>query len=275
MNKSKASAKTDLQNKVIIITGASEGIGRALSLQLAPQGARLLLAARNRERLQSLASECGQAGAETLVCSCDVTRPADCESLVKNTIARFGRIDILVNNAGATMWAEFREISDLHIFNDIMEINYLGAVYCTHFALPHLVECGGLIVAVASLAGLTGVPSRTGYAASKHAMIGFFDSLRIELRGSGVDVSIIAPDFVVSQIHRRALQGDGQVMGKTPMQETRIMSAEACASLIANAMNKRQRLLITSARGKLGRWLKLIAPRLIDKIAERAIRLRR
>lgn len=265
----------DFANKTIIITGASEGIGRALALELAPQAPRLVLAARNRERLESLAKECEAAGATTLVCRCDVTGKADCETLVRNSIDRFGQIDILVNNAGATMWAEFSEVSDLLIFRELMDINYLGAVYCTHFALPYLLESRGLIVAVASLAGLTGVPSRTGYAASKHAMVGFFDSLRIELRTTGVGVCIIAPDFVVSQIHRRARKGDGEIMGDTPMQEARIMSAEDCAALIASAMQKRQRLMITSARGKMGRWLKLIAPALIDRIAERAIRLRR
>lgn len=265
----------DFANKTIIITGASEGIGRALALELAPQAPRLVLAARNRERLESLAKECEAAGAATLVCRCDVTGKADCETLVRNSIDRFGQIDILVNNAGATMWAEFSEVSDLLIFRELMDINYLGAVYCTHFALPYLLESRGLIVAVASLAGLTGVPSRTGYAASKHAMVGFFDSLRIELRTTGVGVCIIAPDFVVSQIHRRARKGDGEIMGDTPMQEARIMSAEDCAALIASAMEKRQRLMITSARGKMGRWLKLIAPALIDRIAERAIRLRR
>ncbi|MCH7508289.1 MAG: SDR family oxidoreductase [Proteobacteria bacterium] len=265
----------DFANKTIIITGASEGIGRALALELAPQAPRLVLAARNRERLESLAKECEAAGATTLVCRCDITGKADCETLVRNSIDRFGQIDILVNNAGATMWAEFSEVSDLLVFRELMDINYLGAVYCTHFALPYLLESRGLIVAVASLAGLTGVPSRTGYAASKHAMVGFFDSLRIELRTTGVGVCIIAPDFVVSQIHRRARKGDGEIMGDTPMQEARIMSAEDCAALIAGAMRKRQRLLITSVRGKLGRWLKLIAPTLIDRIAERAIRLRR
>ena len=265
----------DFANKTIIITGASEGIGRALALELAPQAPRLVLAARNRERLESLAKECEAAGATTLVCRCDITGKADCETLVRNSIDRFGQIDILVNNAGATMWAEFSEVSDLLVFRELMDINYLGAVYCTHFALPYLLESRGLILAVASLAGLTGVPSRTGYAASKHAMVGFFDSLRIELRTTGVGVCIIAPDFVVSQIHRRARKGDGEIMGDTPMQEARIMSAEDCAALIAGAMRKRQRLLITSVRGKLGRWLKLIAPALIDRIAERAIRLRR
>ena len=265
----------DCENKTIIITGASEGIGRALALELAPHGPKLVLTARNRERLESLAVQCQAAGATTLVCTCDVTGPGDCKSMIKQSIDRFGQIDILVNNAGATMWAEFSDVTDLLIFREIMDINYLGAVYCTHFALPHLLESQGLIVAISSLAGLTGVPSRTGYAASKHAMVGFFDSLRIELRKTGVDVSVIAPDFVVSQIHRRALKGDGERMGETPMQEKRIMSAEECARLIIGAMEKRQRLLITSARGKFGRWLKLIAPGLIDRIAERAIRLRR
>ncbi len=265
----------NFNHKTIIITGASEGIGRALSLLLASQGANLVLAARNRQRLESLATECEAAGARALVCTCDVTIPADCEALVGASVEHFGTIDTLVNNAGATMWTEFGEITDLSIFRRIMDINYLGSVYCTYYALPHLIRSRGLIVAVASLAGLTGVPSRTGYAASKHAMVGFYDSLRIELRGSGVDISVIAPDFVVSQIHRRALKGDGEAMGDTPMQEARIMTAEQCARLIVDAMSRRRRLLITSLRGKLGRWLKLIAPGVIDRIAERAIRLRR
>jgi short-subunit dehydrogenase len=129
-------------------------------------------------------------------------------------------------------------------------------------------------VAVASMAGLTGVPERTGYAASKHAQVGFFESLRIELQGSGVDVTLIAPDFVVSQIHRRALGADGKPLGASPMVEPRIMTSEQCARLIRGAMQRRQRLLVTSLRGKLGRVVKAFAPGLIDRIAARAIRMK-
>ena len=142
----------------------------------------------------------------------------------------------------------------------------------TAAALPHLRASRGLLVAVASIAGLTGVPERTGYAASKHAMVGFFESLRIELQGTGVDVTIVAPDFVVSQIHRRAIGPDGHALGQTPMQEARIMTAEECARLIVPAMSRRQRLLITSARGRLVRWARLLVPRRVDRLAARAIR---
>jgi len=162
-----------------------------------------------------------------------------------------------------------------HVYERLLAVNYLGAVHMTAAALPHLKRTRGLIVAIASIAGLTGVPERTGYAASKHALVGFFESLRIELADSGVDVTIVAPDFVVSQIHRRASGADGRPLGQTPMQEGRIMSAARCAQLTAGAMRRRQRLLITSARGRLGRWARLVAPRLVDGAALRAIRERR
>jgi len=179
-----------------------------------------------------------------------------------------------VHNAGITMWSRFDALQDLSIFERIMEVNYLAPVRLTALSLPHLKQSKGLLVAVASLAGLTGVPERSGYAASKHALIGFFDSLRIELRGSGVDVSVIAPDFVVSEIHKRAIGPDGEPLGASPMMQTRIMTAEDCAARIVRAIEKRERLVLMSARGKLGRWLKLLSPALIDRIAERAIRQR-
>jgi short-subunit dehydrogenase len=155
-----------------------------------------------------------------------------------------------------------------------MRLNYLSAVYLTFAALPWLKQSQGRIVAIASVAGLTGVPERSGYAASKHAMIGFFESLRIELAASKVTVTIIAPDFVRSEIHKRALGPDGRALGASPMRQERIMTAEKCARLIVPAIELRRRLLITSLRGRLGRWLKLLAPSLIDRIAARAIRER-
>ena len=266
------SAFTD---NVVILTGASEGIGRALALALAPQRPRLVVAARNLERLETLAEECRALGAEVMPVETDVTDAAQCRRLADNTVETFGRIDTLVANAGVTMWTRLDELEDWSVLEKIMAVNYLGAAYCTMAALPYLRESRGRIVAVASLAGLTGVPERTGYSASKHAMVGFFDSLRIELEDTGVTVTVVAPDFVVTQIHRRALGTDGRPLGETPMQESRIMTAERCAELIVDAMEKRQRLLITSRRGKLGRWVRLVAPGLIDKIAIKAIRERR
>ena len=261
--------------KTVLITGASEGIGRALALTLAAGKPRLVLAARSEARLAEAARACAAQGAEVLALPVDVSRAADCQQLVARTLERFGTLDVVVNNAGITMWSRFDAISDLGIFSRLLAVNYLGAVYTTAAALPHLKASRGLIVAVASIAGLTGVPERTAYAGSKHAMVGFFESLRIELAGSGVDVTIVAPDFVVSEIHRRAIGPDGAPLGQTPMQETHIMSAEDCARLMVSAMRRRQRLLITSARGRLGRWARLMAPAVVDRVAARAIRERR
>jgi NAD(P)-dependent dehydrogenase (short-subunit alcohol dehydrogenase family) len=261
--------------KSIIVTGASEGIGRALCLALAPQRPRLALAARNCERLESIAAECHARGAEVRVQPTDVTDPAACRALVNDTARAFGGIDVLVNNAGGTMWARFDRIEDVSIFESLMRVNYLGSVYPTLHALPHLKASRGRIVAVSSVAGLTGVPERTAYAASKHAITGLFDSLRIELAGTGVSVTLIHPDFVVSEIHRRALGPDGRPLGESPMAGSRIMTAERCAALMVRAMERRDRALLTSARGRLGRWLKLVAPGAIDRIAAKAIRDRR
>jgi short-subunit dehydrogenase len=264
----------DLAGIRIILTGASEGIGRALALALASRGARLVLAARDRQRLESLAQECRTRGGEARALPTDVTNQQDCEWLVAEAVNAFGGIDVVVHNAGITMWSRFDALKDLAIFERIMEVNYLAPVRLTALALPHLTASKGLLVAVASLAGLTGVPERSGYAASKHALIGFFDSLRIELRGSGVDVTVVAPDFVVSEIHKRAIGADGEPLGESPMMQSKIMTAETCAARIVRAIERRERLALMSARGRLGRWLKLLAPSLIDRIAERAIRQR-
>jgi short-subunit dehydrogenase len=258
----------------IILTGASEGIGRALALELAARGARLALAARDRERLETLAQECRARGGEARALPTDVTSQQDCEWLVNETVTAFGGIDVLVHNAGITMWSRFDALTDFSIFERIMEVNYFAPVRLTALALPHLKQSRGLLVAVASLAGLTGVPERSGYAASKHAMIGFFDSLRIELDGSGVDVSVVAPDFVVSEIHKRAIGPNGEPLGESPMVKTKIMTAEDCARRIVRAIERRERQVLMSTRGRLGRWLKLIAPSLIDRIAAKAIRER-
>jgi short-subunit dehydrogenase len=258
--------------KTILLTGASEGIGRALALELATDKPNLALAARSPERLAQVAAECATLGAQVLTVPMDVTDPAACRAFVEQSAARFGHIDVVVNNAGVTMWARFDAVADLELFRQVMNVNYFGSVYLTAAALPYLKQSRGLIVAVASLAGLTGVPERTGYAASKHAMVGFFDSLRIELTGTGVDISIVAPDFVVSQIHRRALGPDGRPLGHSPMQERQIMTAESCARLIRRAMQRRERLLITSRRGRIGRYLRPLIPRIIDNITARAIR---
>jgi short-subunit dehydrogenase len=263
-----------MKGRRIILTGASEGIGRALALELAARGARVALAARDRERLDSLAQECRVRGGEALAVPTDVTSQQDLEWLVAETVKSFGGIDVVIHNAGINMWSRFDALEDLSIFERLMEVNYHAPVRLTSLALPHLKQSRGLIVAVASLAGMTGVPERSAYAGSKHAMVGFFDSLRIELAGSGVDVCVVAPDFVVSEIHKRAIGPDGEPLGTSPMKQAKIMTAAECALHIVRGIEKRQRLVLMTARGKLGRWLKLVAPSVIDRIAARAIRER-
>jgi len=263
------------RDRVVIITGASEGIGRALALVLAAQAPRLVLAARNAERLDELVQACRAAGADAIAVPTDVSDESACRRLIEAAVGQHGRIDVLVNNAGSTMWGRFDALASSDIFERLLRVNFLGAVYCTRYALPHLRETRGRIVAVASVAGFTGLPERSAYAASKHAVVGFFDSLRIELAGTGVSVTVVAPDFVASQHHRRAIGADGAPLGTTPMQESRIMSAEECARRIVPAIERRQRLLVTSTRGKLARWLKLVAPPLVDRLAADAIAKRR
>ncbi len=253
----------------------SQGIGKAVSLELAGLGARLALAARDTAALEQVAVACRERGGEALAVPTDVSQPGDCERLVHQAVATWGSLDALINNAGIDMIARFDEVADLQIFERLMRVNYLGYVYPTYYALPELRRSRGRLVAVSSLAGMTGVPTRTGYAASKHAIFGFFDSLRIELAGTGVSVTLVAPDFVVSEIHRRAAGPDGRAIGHSPMQESRIMTAEECARHIVKAMQKRQRLRILSLRGRLGRYVRLVAPRLIDAIAARAVRVGR
>ena len=255
----------------ILITGASSGIGEALALGLAERGCRLALAARGADRLNAVASACRSLGADVLTVPTDVSDEAQCRAFVGAAAERFGQVDALINNAGISMWARFDELDDLEPIRRIMAVNYLGAVYCTHTALDHLKASRGRIVNVASLTGKTGVPTRTGYAASKHAMAGFFDSLRIELSGTGVSVTTAFPGFVSTGVRRHAYGPDGQPLGESPVDEAGAMSPEKCARLILRAADRRKREVVMTPRGKVGVWMKLIAPGLVDRIAERAI----
>ena len=263
--------QSPFHRNVVIITGASSGIGRQLALQLADQGAWLCLAARDLERLEAVAEACRKRGGKVLVVQTDVRDQDQCQDLIERTIETYGRIDTLVNNAGVTMWALFEEMQTLEPLEIIMQTNYLGSVYTTYYALPHLKASQGRIVVVSSLSGKAGVPKRSGYAASKHALVGFFDSLRIEIKPYGVTVTIAYPDFVASETRQRAFGPQGEALGVSPVQEEAVMSAETCAQLILKAAAGRKRETILSTRGKIGQWIKLISPGLIERIAWRAI----
>jgi len=260
------------KDKVVVITGASSGIGRELACRLAMQGAWLSLAARDTGRLEAARSGCLDLGGKAIAVPTDVAEQSQCEALIKQTVEAYQRIDVLVNNAGISMWANFEDLKSLDMLEKIMRVNYLGSVYCTYYALPYLKQSKGQIVGVSSLAGKNGIPSRSGYAASKHAMTGFFDSLRIELAPYGVSVTMIYPGFVTTEIRQRAFAANGEALGKSPVRENEIMTVEECVQLMLKAMVKRKREVVMTLRGQAGLWVKLIAPGLVDQIALRAIK---
>lgn len=263
---------TSYRDKVIIITGASDGIGAQLAKTLARQGARLVLAARNEALLQAVAAACREAGGSALAVRTDVGVEADCRHLIEETLARFGAIDVLVNNAGVSGHALFEDVSDFKWYEDMMRVNFFGSLWCTHHALPHLKKTRGLIVGVSSLAGKVGVPGRTAYSPSKFAMAGFFDALRIELRGSGVDVTMIYPGVVATRIRYRGYGADGQAAGKSGLEEQGAMSVEVCVEQMLAAMTARKRELVMTLKARIGLWLKLLAPQIIDRMALAALK---
>jgi short-subunit dehydrogenase len=260
--------------RTIVITGASDGIGAELARQWAARDRHevaLVLAARSSDKLRSVAAQCEAHGARTLVQRCDVGTRADCDALSAAAVAAFGGIDVLVNNAGMSAHARLDETADLGWTEDLMRINHWGSVWCTHAALPQLKRARGRIVAVSSLAGLVGVPARTAYCSTKFAMTGFFEALRTELAADGVSVTIAYPGVVATEIRRRGYNARGERAGFSGLDERGAMSVEQCARLIVEGAEARRREVVMSAKGKLGRWVKLIAPSLVDRMALRAL----
>ena len=261
--------------KAIVITGASDGIGAEMARQWAArdkQDLALVLAARSVDKLEAVAAACRASGAQVLVQRCDVGVQGDCVALIDAAVKAFGRIDTLVNNAGMSAHATFADVTDLGWYETLMRINHWGSVWCTHAALPHLKASRGRIVAVASLAGLIGVPGRTAYSGTKFAMTGFFEALRVELADSGVSVTIAYPGVVATEIPYRGFNADGRPAGKSGLDESGAMSVEECARLIVDGTESRKRDIVMSAKGKLGRWIKLLAPAMLDRMAHKALK---
>jgi len=263
--------------KTFVITGASDGIGAEIARQLArahgTQGA-LVLAARNADKLESVAAECRALGCETLVVPTNVSVEPQCRALVDQAVARFGRIDALINNAGVSAHALFSDVKaqDLHWYETLMKVNLWGAVWCTHAALPHLKDGKGHIVAVSSLAGLVGVPGRTAYSATKFALTGFFEALRAELKGAGVSATTAFPGVVATATRHRGYNAKGEPAGVSGLKEEDAMSVDECARLIIGGMNRREREVVMTARGKLGRFMKLVAPGMVENMALAALK---
>lgn len=262
----------NLSRKRILITGASSGIGEEMALQLAKEGAKLALAARRTDRLEKVADRCRALGGEAFVIQADVSEEPQCARMIEEAVARLGGLDLLVVNAGVSMYARFEEITDITIFERLMRVNYLGAVWSTYHALPHLRASRGAILAVSSLTGKAGVPTRTAYAASKHAMHGFFDSLRAELHGSGVQITLVCPGFVDTEVRTHALGPDGRPIPDNPVDETKSMTAAECARIALDAVRAGKREEVMTLVGKLGVYVRPFAPGLIDAVARRKVR---
>jgi short-subunit dehydrogenase len=261
--------------RVVVVTGASDGIGAEIARQLAARhGADLglVLAARNAGQLEAVARECAALGAQAIAVPTDVGVQEQCRRLVAAAVERFGRIDALINNAGRSAHALFEDVADLSWYEELMRVNLWGAIWCTHAALPYLKASRGSIVAVSSLAGLIGVPGRTAYSATKFAMGGFFEALRAELKGAGVSVTIAYPGVVATRIRHRGFNAAGQPLGSSSLKEEGAMSAAECARLIIGGMERRRREVVMTARGKLGRFMKLVAPGLVERMALAALK---
>mgnify|MGYP000051690839 CR=1 FL=1 len=264
-----------MQKKVIVITGSSDGIGAELARQLARvYGSKLglCLAARNQTMLEQVAQQCREFGSDCLVVPTDVSNQEQCLQLINATVAHFSRIDVLINNAGKSAQALLSEVKDLSWYEDLMRVNFWGSVWCTHAALPYLKQSRGSIVAVSSLAGLVGVPGRNAYSATKFAMNGFFEALRAEMKESGVSVTIAYPGVVATEIRYRGYNADGAAAGSSGLKEDDAMSVQECADLIIRGMEKRQRDVVMGVKGKLGRWLKLLFPSLVERMALAALK---
>lgn len=261
-------------DRAVVITGASDGIGAELARQIAGHAAWLALAARRPHELDVVAQECLARGGRAIVVPTDVTDPVQCEHLMARTLEAYGKIDVLVNNAGVGAHFAFEPPLDLTAFDRVMRVNYLGSVYCTYHALASLRKSKGHIVAISSLAGKTGVPQRTAYSASKFAMQGFFDSLRIELAGTGVDVSVMFPGFVDSGFRTRALGNDGAPRSTASRGGASAMAADECARQIIAAMVARKRELVMMPKWKLMAMLKIFFPGMVDRRAAQVMAAR-
>jgi short-subunit dehydrogenase len=256
----------NLKSKVIIITGASSGIGKALAYELAGRGANLVLGARQYVTLCEITQDIEKRfQTKAVAVQCDVSVEDDCAFLIKQTLLTFGRIDVLVNNAGISMRALFKDL-DLKVLKTLMDVNFWGTVYCTKYALPEIIKTQGSIVGVSSIAGYKGLPGRTGYSASKFAMNGFLDALRIENLKTGVHVMTACPGFTGSNIRNTALNQSAQQQGESSLNEEKMMTAEEVAKLIADGIENRTRTLIMTGQGKLTVTLSKIFPAWLDKL---------
>lgn len=256
----------EFTGKTVIVTGASSGIGRACAVEFAKEGANLVLGARQYVVLCELTRFLEEEyEVRAVAVQCDVSKEEDCRELVQQAVQTFGGVDVLVNNAGISMRALFESL-DLDVLRKLMDVNFWGTVFCTKYALPEIVKAKGSVVGVSSIAGYQGLPGRTGYSASKFAMQGFLQALRVENLKKGIHVMVACPGFTTSNIRNAALAADGSAQGESSMDESKMMPAEEVARLIVDGVERRKRDLILTGRGKLTVILSRFFPKLTDKL---------
>ena len=254
-----------MKNKVIVITGSSSGIGEACARMFASQGSKVVLAARNEKRLLQITQELLDDGSEAISVVTDVSVEEDCKNLIDKTINHFGKIDVLINNAGISMRAILNEL-DTSVIRKVMDINFFGTVYCTKYALPYVLKEQGSVVGVSSIAGYKGLPGRCAYSASKFAMQGFLESLRVENLKNKLHVLIACPGFTSSNIRNTALDKDGLVQSENPRDEQQMMGPDQVAKHIYQSVKKRQNSLVLTMNGKLTVFLNKLFPKLVDRL---------
>lgn len=255
-----------MNGKVVIITGASSGIGLATALKFAKHGASVVLAARSEDILKKIESDLKKSGCDALAVKTDVSCEKECKNLISVTLEKYGKIDVLINNAGISMRALFRDV-EISVLKKLFEVNFWGAVHCTKYALPYLVKSKGSVVGVSSVAGFVGLPARTGYSASKYALHGFLETLRIENLRNGLHVLILCAGFTKSDIRKKALTANGDPQGFTPREEEKMMMPEDVAKAIYRAVCRRRNYVILTLEGKLTAMVKRIAPRFLERAA--------
>jgi short-subunit dehydrogenase len=254
-----------MNKKTVIITGGSSGIGKACALEFAGHGYNIVISGRDEQRLLQAENEIKKCGADVLSVPGDAGKEEDCRRLIEEAIKKFGRIDVLINNAGISMRAAFKE-TELKVLKQVMDTNFWGTVYCTKYALPYLIEKKGTVAGISSIAGKAGLPGRTGYSASKFAMEGFLESLRIENLNTGLHVLTVCPGFTESNIRNTALSKDGSPQGESPRQEKKMMKADEVAKKIFKATLKRKREVILTTEGKMTVFIKKFFPSLLDRL---------
>jgi len=254
---------SNFTDKIVVITGGSDGIGKALVAQFLALGAKVATCGRNENKLSLLATEFPTSNLYTA--QVDVSKQDQSEAFIKQVVDNWGRIDVLINNAGISMRALVSEVS-VQTLQNVMDINFWGTVYCTKAALPSIQQNKGVIVGVSSIAGYRGLPGRSGYSASKFALNGWLEALKTELYASGTHVMWVCPGFTTSNIRNAALDKNAKAQGESPMDEGSMMSSEACATHIIHAIEKRKRSLVLTFTGKRTVFMNKYFPAWADKL---------